>query len=603
MRTEQILAPGRRIAGVLLGFAVLAGFFLHLAYVQRALPVAPYMDTLRVIALLDGWEAGRISLEQLWGVGSAHQGLIHEFFIYLNIKFLDYDALAANRATALVVALVAAVVGGAAVRWLAALSALSRVGSLVCGFFVVLVIPLQLFSWNGFEVLTLDLGLSLWVKNLAIVTCFFFYERFIRKVLTGAPVNGVAVASLSFATAAIVLVVAMGWSFAFTGALLVQLLVSGALVKTPRSTRLTVMLPVLTASAALGLYVWLSTWGGGSELVAGSARREFIPLLNSTAAALGSSLVGLEAARAETIQLSTVVLGGWLLIGLTGATFLVFGLNRLLPSTTLPVALIAYAGATAVALSVGRGGLGLEGVMASRYYMDLIFFPIGLTWLLLDAIGVLDARKRSFLYVLVAALLFGQLVAQGVAYRQEWKAAPYRKAVFEAMESSLEAHVPSEQEASLLQAPLKDARAASNVMQRWHIGPFKGAHTLPCSIEGLRYDQGWYAIEGEWRWTSGSAVVQAPGCSCVLRLATYLPEGFPARSLEVFVHGDQVSSVEMSPGVGQDIEIQLPANPARIELRPTVTSSPAKLGTGPDGRELGVYVGPPSMSCPVQGGP
>lgn len=588
MRRSGLFGRG---AWALLVSAVVALLLLHQLYLSRAMPVAPYMDTLRVIALLDGWEHGRVALAQLWGVGSAHQGLINEVFIYANIKLLHYDALWASRLTGAVIASLCLLLGLTGLSWLRrdpgqAGAMWPWLGYLL---FCVLV-PIQLFSGAGFELLTLDLGLSLWIKNAAIVGYFVLHSAFLRAAATSASMWRRSLA-LMLLGPPLVLLVTMGWSFAFVGAATLQLLAAG----NPARHGLRRYMPVLSLWTALAAYVGISLLGRSSGELA-AAGVHFSELLPLAALALSGAVIPPGVAAGIGMPVLGQQMVGVLMM-LVAAVFLV-GLvrgRRPLPETT-PLALLGYAGATALALAVGRGGEGAGAMLASRYYMDLVLFPIGLGWLAL-MLGRATAMRLLVMSALCLMLLF-----QCLTYRQEWRAAPYRAAIFSAMNQALLQQVPDKHAADTLQAPLGDARMASRIMKMEGLGPFHGAPAGSCDQESLVRGQGWYGDENGGAWMAADALLAVPGCPCTLSMTVFLPTGFPARTLTITAPDGRHDVVPMVPGGAADVQVALPVRQGSLAFRSDRTSQPVLLGQSADARELGVYVGPLSIQCPLPEG-
>ena len=582
---------GKRLWVLLLAWVLLL-LVGHQGYLQRAMPVAPYMDTLRVIALLEGWEDGKVSLAQLWGLGSSHQGLVNELFIYANVKTLGYDALWANRLTGGVIAIVSLLLGGAGVRWLWAASegqpGLRWLGAL---FFCVL-LPLQLFSGAGYEVLTLDLGLSLWVKNTLIVGYFLLHAGFLRK---GAPtVRGLL---LGLIGPLLVLMVTMGWGFAFVGAATLQVVVSSAFWEDKGWKRWQLFIPISTLWLAMLGYVGISFMGPGSGELAAAGKASVSDLLAMTAAALGSSVMSPALVARFELPLDWLVFVGAAML-FAGAVVLGLLLRRKKPLVdSIALALLAYGGATAAALAVGRSDSGVAGVIASRYYMDLVLFPIGLVWLWMMVLA-----PRSFLVgkLALAGSLLLLMVMQGFTALLEWRTAPYRAPIFQAMNEALLQMVPDDKAASLLQSPLNDARAASSVMQLEGLGPFHGRSVSACEASAVVRGTGWYGEENGGNWMSGDAVLQVPGCACLLRLEFFLPERFPERNVSIDGPDGLLTVVALQPGAGKSVEVALPQKPEMLKLHTEQTTQPLRSGLGEDQRELGAYVGPFSIACPVR---
>ena len=79
--------------------------------------------------------------------------------------------------------------------------------------------------------------------------------------------------------------------------------------------------------------------------------------------------------------------------------------------------------------------MGIQAVVAPRYYMDLLLFPVGMLWLLFeDAEARRDGASRmsAVACIAIAAIVFA---GHAWTYRVEWKTAPSREIAFERAEA------------------------------------------------------------------------------------------------------------------------------------------------------------------------
>lgn len=610
--TDQVPVPPAKSArgmSALLVICVAAFCWLHVLYLQRAMPDVPYMDSLRALVLLASWEQGQVTLAQLWGLGRAHQGLINPFFIYANVELLYYSAIWANRLTTLAIALVALAIGREVVAdYREAAGAIIRGGwRLAAGgwrwawVIFLLLIPVQLFSGAGYELFTLDLGLSLWIKNALIVLYYVLHSRFLNLAGTSRHDRWLGLA-LSLMGPVLILAVTMGWGGAFVlGATLQVLAAAGWRRRHPGHGR-GMLKPLTLLWLSLLVYVAISLLGREKgEFARAGAALSPGDLLPMVAASLGSSV--LPPGLASTWGLSP----GW--IQAVGLALLTLALCSLAAMTwkhiflrdTVPLALLAYATATALSVAVGRAGDGLDGVMASRYYMDLVLLPIGLVWLLLVLLGPGAGRGSAVAMVGALVLMLGLQVQ---VYRNEWRTAPYRAELFQSMKQALLMGVPDPEAAALLQAPFKYARAASALMQKEGLGPFHGLGPPRCEAASVRFLRGWFAEEPQGRWIGPEAKLQVPGCPCQLKADLYIPAEFPERQLTVKSEGRDVQALRLEPGKRAVLEVALSGSPQTLTLMTDKATQPAALGLGQDQRELAALVGPFSLACSApSGGP
>ncbi|MGB4466974.1 MAG: hypothetical protein WBI41_02835 [Azovibrio sp.] len=474
-------AQAARAMAILLAICVAAFCCLHVLYLQRAMPDVPYMDTLRVLALLAGWEQGRVSLPELWGLGSAHQGLINQFLIYANVELLHYNALWANRLTTLAIALVALLIGLDVVAdYRKTAGPTIRAGWRFAWVIFLVLIPVQLFSGAGYELFTLDLGLSLWIKNGLIVLYYVLHSRYVGLVGAGRGGSWLGLA-LSLMGPILVLMVTMGWGGAFVLGATLQVLAGAGFWRRRADDGRGMVRPVLLLWLSLAVYVAVSLLGRGRSDGRPAAHGGRLPRLLGA-----SSWSGQRMAPVARLDPN----GGPCAVDPRPVQHCADGMEAYLPARHGPACTACLCRSDGAC--VGRAGDGLDGVIASRYYMDLILFPIGLVWLLLVLAGPGAGRGAAVTMVGALVLMLGLQVQ---VYRDEWRTAPYRAELFQSMKQALLMGVPDPEAAALLQAPFKYARAASALMQKEGLGPFHGLAPQRCEAAAVRFLRGWFAEE------------------------------------------------------------------------------------------------------------
>jgi len=581
---------------VFAALAILLGLALHAAYLARAGADAVYMDTLRLLWQWSEFRQGNLSLLQLWGQqGSPHSGLLFQSLLAANAKWFDLDALLANRATGAVIAVVAMLFCTAYSSDARRAGASSSRGWAAV---VILVVTGLCFSLSGFELLTLDLGLGLWLKNLLIFTLFLAHAWTLRD--DRGPGPGMALL-LSAYGAAVVVLCAMGWSYAMVGAILgVQALHHLATRRLPAPAQL--ILPLVLLLTLLAVTVGKRLVFGGSEEGAAALRLD-IP--RQLLLSLASTFVNAEAAARLALPAALLLmLGALLAVGFVVAVLVRVRDRR---ASLMPVHLIAYASLCALSFVLARGAEGDQMVMASRYHMDIFPGLVGTVWILsMSSRDVLQPGRRVAT-ALAASLVLLAAGLQAGQFAVEWKAAPYRKAVFQAMNDALRDGVPDQAAADLLQAPLTDARNAVTVMRREHLAVFRDQHGMPadgtaaCSTN-WKMGEGWQAPEAGGRWSSAQAVFTVAPCGCDYRVRLLLPEGHAGRDVAI-VDAQGGARVLMAQRLlpGQAVEVIIPpsANAERYVLRVSRVTVPAEAGINSDTRALGVYMGMPAVACAV----
>ena len=571
--------------------------WFHQIYVNRAHPDAVYMDSLRLVYQLQEWRQGHLSFWKLWGVGAEHQGFINQAILLLNIKFLSYDVLFANRMTGAVVALMVVVLllnfNSTLRRGFAGLPGtvlMARIG-------VSVIIALICFSWAGFELFTLDLGLPLWLKNLSFVAYFSLHTYYLTMPAGGWRAKAIGL-GLTVVGPVIVLMIGMGWSYSFVASVCAVSVLTAidAIKKRNICKPLSRSAPAAALLLAQSVYIW-SSWGAGGTTAPHEKFSVLLHIPELLLYALGSGLIGVETVANYPFLLHMLpFISGGVLIA--AVVLLLVRLNRELYSgSLLPIYLLTYGFLTALSVSVARGAEGAAAVMASRYYMDIMLFYVGLVWLWYDSLERSLANKPRVSMALFFTLCMVVIVGQGLTYRREWLVAPYRALAFKSMNHALLQGVPDQHAASLLQSPLENARKGDGVLLERHLALYSNLPIDECRVAGIHYLSGWYAREPQGVWMGRSAVMKIPACRCDFVAAVYLPPGFSERTM-VISGTESSQSISLAPGKVENLHIP-PSNVQRtVDISLSRTTVPSSVSGGTrDVRELGALWTSNTFAC------
>ncbi|MEN5119090.1 hypothetical protein ABE488_17430 [Luteimonas sp. TWI662] len=587
--TTSIRPASKLVAIGLLSIVVLS--IVHQVLLTRAAPDVPYMDSLRLLAQLQDWRIGLLSTLEFWGQGSAHRGFVNQAFLLANVDFFGLDIMLANRLTAVVilaVSLVLVLAWGRDVRTQDV--APSRMAKIVLALTTVAVAGLC-FSWAGVELLTLDLGLPLWTKNL----CFLLFFVGHAAILSG-HLSSIRALQVVLAAAApfLVLLVGMGWNYAFVGAVLALQLLA-FLPRWRQEGRWLGLLPTIAVLVSFAIYI------GSGQMIHAEADSARISFSTETMVlpfyALGSAFGGHEALL-HGGRSRELLLGLGALLVLSGGGASLSWLRRAAPGSRLPLYLILYGGLTAVSVSIARGGDGPGAVVASRYYMDFVFLLIGVLWLAAREVATLAPSARRLPGSAVLVLLC--LVASGHAltYFREWQAGPFRELIFKAMGEAMVRGVPDEASARLLQSPLDHARQGVNVMRDHRLSLFAGLPADYCRLDDVRYGAGWNGEEAQGRWTRDASELFLPKCECDFAAEVYLPGVMSAREVRVIGSDGLERRARVEPGRSSRLVLGPSVDGGRVRLLVSPTTIPSRESPGSlDARVLGIMVSDISLSC------
>lgn len=593
MASSSVHQAGSSVARVAIVLVpiVAALFFLALyeTYVTRAHPDAVYMDTLRVVYHLDQWSKGRLSLLTLWGFGHEHQGLINQFFVMANIKLFSLNVLLASRLTGIVIFALALTVLATFCHTLRGMRVRSRSGETLAIVAVAVIITAVCFSWAGWELITINLGLSQWVKNLSFVLFFVAHARYMALGSAQRPllVRGIA---LGLTGAFIVLFIAMGWSYAFVGAVVFvyAFVILRRFVKREALLTTASFVPLALTVAAQVVYVIASASGvrptGPYAKFAGLGSVPSLMLY-----AIGSGTVGQEALQQYSIRLVAAACMG-AFAALAALILLYRRLRRDGSGSTVPLYLMAYGALMAFSVSIARGNAGAADVMASRYYPDLMLFYVGLIWLWCEDVTVTNGRARigsaSFLCLLLLAVVAGQ----ALTYVREWGVAPYRAMAFRSMNQALWEGVPNAAAARLLQAPQVYARLGDQIMREEHLALYAKLPAGACDPADVQFLGGWYPRESGGTWMGKTSFLRLPTCHCNFVASVFVPQQFGSRSMTI-ASGRYRQRVALHGGATTTVRVP-PSRDARLlQISVSRTTVPATLegAHDEDQRNLGAY--------------
>ncbi len=347
---------------------------------------------------------------------------------------------------------------------------------------LLLVAAICVFSLNGWELYTLTLGAPEITRTLLYAIIAFYVFRTLSSAIIEIA-NLIYIALMLFVS---IVVFGMGQVYGFSMALS---LVSIWLTVNPASVRHEKTI-IIRRVICLLPFIFLAIYGSLSYTfgMASSSHITIFPLLST--ARLYLNIVASGAISAESAQ--KLVWGSLILIlfGLAISALSTRLVWKLLVSSKSTVSafamfLVIYSLLVCGSIVLARNDTGIWGVMASRYYVNIM--PLYLGMLLsfavvtrrhnvssLVGIGdntIYDAMQKILIVSIAAAFLYLQINGNGM----EWKIAPYRAAYSLNAAKAVVCERPvTEAAQSILQADtLTITRNAVRTMHKYRLGPYR----------------------------------------------------------------------------------------------------------------------------------
>lgn len=423
----------------------LAMLFLaaHTVYVVTIRPDVVYMDSLRYVNYYFERPWGAEDIARFWNQGD-HRGLLSQLVLWLNIRVLGMDVLVANVLTGFVLLWTSLVLLRSYLRFDAALGTEFSGRRIFLAWMAFLFI---IFSLAGFELYTLDLGFAENLRNGIFLTLGCWLLQ--REDRLGAG----SCLSMALALALVMLVCAYGRIYAFSGALLISVIM--ALLRSEwgagRSAWICV---VITVTLSLVLYIVL-----GALLPQGLGNTGVQNVALPAAArgiltGVASTVIGVDVVEQFKVPMALLACFGALILSLLVWVGIAY-LKRVRASgSVIPVFLVTYGLINVLAVAISRGAEP-HGAMASRYYPDFCWMLLGLAWMLVAILGQrLEPLRGKFSRRWLAVVALTPILASySLTQIVETKIWPYRAEAFDAMrQAALTCGGVSQDSVSLLQA-------------------------------------------------------------------------------------------------------------------------------------------------------
>jgi hypothetical protein len=526
-------------------------------YMRILHPQVAFMDTLRFLTYFENSERGTASLLSTWYQGE-HRGFSPQLVVYLNAKIFKFDVFGATLSSGAALAVTGMLLGLEQYRTMSEQG--QRRVSLITFISLAALTFLTLFSLANWELYSVDVGVALFGRNLIFILYWIGLDRALETFNRPLALRW----ALLISSPVIVLVFALGWSYAFVLATIISACVARPADAEAKSFRRTLL---ITLVASQLVYVaggyFLSTEGGnyapsGKIASLGNAATGFFFMLSSVF--IGTeTITSLGVPVWMQFAVALALIGAVLWLGVS----VVFSKYRI---PLVPLALMIYAGSHMAAISYARGRFDPQLAMAPRYYMDLSLLFIAFFWTATLFIrgGNISHWKKNITVAGLIILVVLFLVGQGITLKDEWAKAPYRHDAFNRMRNVTLTGVTSAEEATLLQSNILVAKRGVDVQRAYGLGPFRdiGCAT-PIHISGWfdQDDNGWIGKEANMR---------IKNCGGDLRLNVFVPKSFSTKTVWVSIEGGPFFQTKLMPGQATSIDVPVQGKNAQY-LNITVT--------------------------------
>jgi hypothetical protein len=569
---------------------------LFQVYVALSSPQVPYMDTMLFIVQIDQIIQGEISWFDVYGAGE-HRGFIFPLVTAIEWGLWGLDARVSTALTGFVVAIIF-------YHWLKAFilsqqdSATGNQQQLLITAVIACLAAAIIASPAGFELWTLSLGFAQLLKNLLII--IFLYQLAIKKTwnqsVFGAVFYGVWGGVL-------ILFATYGWSYPFLAASFFVLFATSLHGREYRKNAALVFGVMLLAQIT---YIYSGSGVFSNSSNASASDFPIANMINGFFYGAGTAFIGGESITKWALPLGIPIAFGVVLLSVCFFTLLIT-LMQQSPAKIFLGGMLVFALTVLAGVTFARGGVEFTNTGASRYFVDYV-------WLLLAPLAIIftthsfpliSTQRYRFiplvkllqlLKIIMAVLLVGAVLGHIATWIVEFKMAPYRVVVLEAMASVYRNGVQNNEDALLLQSPHSVAKRGVEVAQRYELAVLRNDEPH-CTLKNAAYRGDWYAPDSESndaRWMGKQGIIALSKCAAVVTIKGYLPENFSQRTLSI-VYGNKQQVITIAPGKEFLLRLdQMDLRRTMVTLQLDQITSPLQAGIGTDQRELGLlltYIG------------
>lgn len=403
---------------------------LSLIWLSNSTVNVPVMDYWRYInELTEKVYRGGFSFVDMWVSMGGHREGLHYLFTALNISYFGMNALIG-------------IYGGLFVNTITIIliyiyynrKIISIGKRQILKKILFLLIPLALFSFNQWEIYTLEFSFSFALRRILYLIAFILIEKMI--------LNYEVIKKYTFEVSIFLLIIMLfmsgGYLAAFIGAILFSFIIDIVLNYKEDKTRFGKCL-IITSVMILGLIIYMHGLSGVSG--EGQSINNLIngifngSLFKGVFIMLGASV--LDSRIGETFGVTKIFASsGFIIFLIYLLSLCIYFSKKMWKRTYLPLFLMAYTGINILTIYYARGMFGVEYLSASRYSCETIMGIIGVCYILIEyAINIefniiKENRKKVVLYgisiisivLIVLSLVFSYIVEfLGASQRKDYQ--------------------------------------------------------------------------------------------------------------------------------------------------------------------------------------
>ena len=438
-----------------------------------------------MLQIVDKYFNGNLTFHDLWRSYLEHRTLAYHLIFLGNAILFQLNTLIDIHMSAVIVLITAILVF---FQYKKSMIGLANERFVQISFITISII---IFSLNQWEIITLGIGVVLFLRVMIFIMSF----SVLNDILLKNKLERNNVIKLTILIISSVLLFGAGYFPACIGSMVVVLLIkilsmggsSKGFLSLIRYTKVynkTLML--ISSTAAVGIYLYLynisnDNMGTYTPIVQKLIYIIYNPvesvkffLLSNTA-----SILGVEFAQSYLNEGIMLFIGGFVIL-LYILSVIIFIRLKMYKNTYLPILFILHSLLICSIILVGRLSYGITYGMSSRYVVETQLGIIGVAWIFIYyyKVKIKSFDLKNFKSVLTALIICFILGGQVISNIHEWRTSPYRKIAFEKMRSiAANSENYSNDDLMIFQYEPQQVRVGIEIMKKYKLNVFSDYKT------------------------------------------------------------------------------------------------------------------------------